>query len=117
LGIAPIFPSLILLMSSLGNKLENMTNNNFQHMLRKCVLIFFAPVFFLSSVRTLFVMEFLIFSIVELCCRVSLLILSGRSSESTTPLRKRRYGGTISIFSSVIKTLFMYNFTRHLRSG
>jgi hypothetical protein len=27
-----------------------MTNNNFQHMLRKCVLIFFAPVFFLSSV-------------------------------------------------------------------
>jgi hypothetical protein len=27
-----------------------MTKNNFQHMLRKCVLIFFAPVFLLSQV-------------------------------------------------------------------
>jgi len=37
-------------MLRLGNKLKSMIKNNLQHMLCKCALIFFAPVFLLSQV-------------------------------------------------------------------
>ena len=52
-----------------------------------------------------------------LSCNISRLILRGKSSESTTPLTKRKYAGRRPSQFSVIKIFLTYNFTFDLRSG
>ena len=73
--------------------------------------------FFFSSPSTRLVRPARIFASTGLCCSISRLMLSGRSSLSTTPFRKRSQAGTRSLASSVMKTRRTYSLMPWGRSG
>ena len=70
-----------------------------------------------SSVKIRLIKAFRILPRAGLSCNISRLILSGKSSESTTPFTKRKYAGNRPSQLSVMKIFLTYNLTLDLRSG